>query len=309
MSAPPSPSSVASLPRIVALALVAHALISAGTHLAARAATTGLPPLSVAVMRMVGTALLFTAIIALHPGLASRRLPPRAEWPRFLLWGFIAGPMNQGLFLLGIERSVASHAALLYALTPIGVHLASLALRRERWHPARLLGVAIAFVGVVVLLFERGLAAALGPLVGDVLILGAVAAWVAWTLASRDLARHYSGLQLAAWTMIAAGLQAAVAAPFVLQLPPVEAVPDTAWASLGYLIAMTSVASYILWSFALARAEASQVAVFSNLQPLATAVLGWLLLHEPIGWGVVIGGGLVLAGVWRVQRSGRPTSR
>jgi drug/metabolite transporter (DMT)-like permease len=259
--------------------------------------------MTVAVLRMIGTAILFTIIVALHPGLRGCRWPPRSEWPRFMLWGFIAGPMNQGLFLFGIERSVASHAALLYALTPIGVYVASMMLGRETWHRGRFLGVSIAFIGVTVLLFERGLAAAVGPLVGDLLILGAVAAWVAWTLGSRALSRQWSSLQLAAWTMIAAGIQALVAMPFVFDMPPIATIPTSAYASLAYLIAMTSVASYILWSFALARAEASQVAVFSNLQPLATALLAWLLLHEPIGWGVVVGGGLVIFGVRRVQRS------
>ncbi len=303
MSAPPASPPLAALPRTVLLALVAHTLISAGTHLAARAATTSLPPGTVAVLRMVGTALVFAFLVALLPAFRGMRLPPRGTRLAFFGWGFVAGPLNQGLFLFGIERSVASHAALLYALTPIGVYITAVTLGRERWLPRRLLGVGLAFVGVVVLLFERGLAAALGPLLGDLLILGAVAAWVAWTLASRELARQFTGLQMAAWTMIAAGLQAAVAAPFLLDGDAALAMRTDAALSLAYLIGVTSVVSYILWSFALVRVEASRVAVFTNLQPIATAIFAFLILGEPIGWGLALGGALVIAGVRVVQRA------
>ena len=295
-----SSSAKASLPLVVVLALLAHTLISSGTHLAARTVTTHIPPLTVAVMRMVGTALVFVVIISISKQFAGIRLPPRGDRLRFFLWGFVAGPMNQGFFLVGIERSVASHAALLYALTPVGVYLVSIALRREAWHPKRFVGVTIAFGGVIVLLLERGLAAALAPLVGDLLLLCAVAAWVAWTLASRDLSRRYTGLQIASWTMVSAGIQALIAAPLLWDLPT-GPLPASAWLSLGYLIALTSVVAYILWSFALVRAEASRVAVFTNLQPVFTALFAWLLLSESIGWGVAIGGALVILGVRVVQ--------
>jgi drug/metabolite transporter (DMT)-like permease len=303
VSRPLAPAAVSALPRAVLLALVAHTLISAGTHLAARAATTSLPPGTVAVLRMVGTALVFTLLVAFLPAFRGMHLPPRGTRLLFFGWGFVAGPLNQGLFLFGIERSVASHAALLYALTPIGVYLTSVALGRERWLPRRLLGVGVAFVGVVVLLFERGLAAALGPLLGDLLILGAVAAWVAWTLASRELARQFTGLQMAAWTMIAAGVQAALASPFFVDSDAALAMSVDAALSLAYLIGVTSVVSYILWSFALVRVEASRVAVFTNLQPIATAIFAFFILGEPIGWGLALGGGLVILGVRVVQRA------
>jgi len=57
------------------------------------------------------------------------------------------------------------------------------------------------------------------------------------------------------------------------------------------------VVSYLLWYWALGRADASKVAVFSNLQPVVTAIAAWLVLGERIGWEVAVGGILVLAGV------------
>jgi drug/metabolite transporter (DMT)-like permease len=48
--------------------------------------------------------------------------------------------------------------------------------------------------------------------------------------------------------------------------------------------------------------EAAHVAVFTNLQPVATALLAWAILAEPVGFKLVLGGLLVIAGVWITQR-------
>jgi len=52
-----------------------------------------------------------------------------------------------------------------------------------------------------------------------------------------------------------------------------------------YLIVMTSVVAYLLWSWALAHLAAARVAVFTNLQPLATALLAQAFLGERVTAG------------------------
>ena len=70
-----------------------------------------------------------------------------------------------------------------------------------------------------------------------------------------------------------------------------------------YLAVLTSVVAYLLWYYALSRTEASKVAIFSNLQPAATAVAAWLLLDESLRWELAVGGVLILAGVRLTQRA------
>lgn len=279
------------------LALIVHAAVSAGTHVVAKAATAGLPWPTLLTVRLVLSAVVFSAVLALGPGLA---LPPRRLWGRLLLFGFIAGPANQGFFLAGVNLSHASHASLLYALTPIGVYLASLALGRERARSGRLVGASIALCGVAILLVGGGIAS--GTLIGDLLLTLAVAAWVAWTLEAKSLAAELGGLRTAGWALIAGGLWGLAAAPFTLDLEALAHASVGAWTLIAYLVLITSVVSYILWNFALARAEASRVAVFTNLQPVGTAILSALFLAEPMGWPLLVGGPLVLVGIRVAQR-------
>lgn len=281
------------------LALLGQTLISAGTHLAARRATMEVDAVSLVTLRILFSAAGYVGLLA---ALGGPVLPPRSTWRWWLTFGLLAGPVNQGFFVYGLSKSKASHAGLLYGLTPLGVYLLSLARGRERLTTPRLVGILVAFSGVVVLLLGRGLGEALGPLVGDLFILGAVAAWVVWTAESREKAQTFGGLKTAGWSLIAGALWCLPAAPFVVKWSELAAAPALVWWCLAYLVVLTSMGSYALWNYALSRTEASRVALFANLQPVATAVAAWALLDEPLGWELLGGGVLVLVGLRLAQR-------
>lgn len=278
--------------------MVGHTIISAGTHLVAREATRAIDPLALGVFRMLSAAAIFLVLLAVTKG---PMLPAKKDRLPFLAYGLAAGPLNQGLFLVGVRQSNATHASLLYALTPIGVYLASLALRRETSHPRRLLGASVAFAGVLGLL-ALGDDSRLGGghWLGDLAILGAVFAWVAWTLEGRRMALTYGGLRTAGWAILSGAIWALPGLAFI-DYGALADVAPIGWVGLGYLVALTSVVSYILWNAALARVEASRVAIFTNLQPVATAVAAWAILGEHLGWETALGGGLVLVGVRLAQ--------
>src|SRR5438094_566462 len=73
-----------------------------------------------------------------------------------------------------------------------------------------------------------------------------------------------------------------------------------AWLGVAYLVLVTSVVAYLLWYWALAHLPAARVAIFTNLQPLATAVLAHVFLGEHvtpqfIGGALVVISGVVIA--------------
>ena len=74
-----------------------------------------------------------------------------------------------------------------------------------------------------------------------------------------------------------------------------------AWWGVAYLILMTSVVAYLLWYWALAHLAAARVAIFTNLQPLATALLGQLFLGERMTAAFFGAAAVVMAGVLLAQ--------
>lgn len=280
-------------------AATVQAIISSLTYLVARRAMVDIGPPPLLALRFLIAGSIFGVMLATF-GRAS--IPPRALWPRLVLLGFLVGPINQGFFFFGLKYSTPAHAALLYALTPTGVYLLSLWRGRERLRSGSVAGLVLALVGVFVLLLGRGLRAATGPLWGDLLILVAVAAWVVFTDQGKQLIPAHGSTRMTAWTMVV-GAAWVMPLLFTLDRGTLANASGTTWACLGYLGIITSVISYLLWYFALSRLEASKVAVFSNLQPVFTAVAALLLLQEPIHWELTVGGALVLFGVRLTQRA------
>ncbi|MGZ3456876.1 MAG: DMT family transporter [Archangium sp.] len=302
MGAPSSeavPPRQAPLGRVYA-ALLLQVVISAGTYLVGKRAMDELPPLTVVLWRFLLSAILFGLLLAFTPG---PKLPPRSEWRRVLMLGVLAGPINQVSFFFGLSRSTAAHAALLYALTPLGVYVLSLARGHERPSSRATLGIFTAFAGVVVLLLGRGLASARGSLLGDVLILVAVSAWVVYTNEGKSFAAAHGPVRSTAWSLVAAALLLVPVAPFAMAPARTFAASLPALGSIAYLAVFTSVVAYLLWYYALTKVPASSVAIFSNLQPAMTAIAAWLLLGEALHWELAIGGGLVVAGVRLTQRA------
>ncbi|WP_317987964.1 DMT family transporter [Hyalangium gracile] len=292
--ASPSPTP---LGRVYA-ALLFQVLISAGTYLAAKRAMEELSPATTILWRFLISGAMFVLLLLVTPG---PKLPPRSEWRKTLWLGLLAGPVNQLLFFTGLARTPAAHGALLYAMTPLGVYVTSLIQGQERSSARAVAGIVTAFTGVVVLLLGRGLASARGSLMGDLLILGAVVAWVLYTTEGRPFAASHGPIRATAWSMVAATLLMLPIAPFALQPAQVLNASLAAQGSVLYVALLTSVVAYLLWYYALSKAPASKVAIFSNLQPVATALAAWALLGEEPHWELAVGGVLVIVGVRLTQ--------
>jgi drug/metabolite transporter (DMT)-like permease len=283
----------------VYLALAGQVLISAGTYVLAKLALTSFEGLEVLLLRFAITLPLFIGLLLLRP---APRLPPRKHWLAFFLLGLVGLPLNQGFFLVGLERSTSNHAGLLYALSPLAVFLLSVFLRREKATILRAAGLALAFAGVAVVLRDRGLGDEARIHVGDALICCGVLSWAAYSVFGRPLATEYGGIRVTCWTAIIGSVASLPLFPVFVRTEHLASATLGAWLALGFLCVFTSFISYLLWYFALSRLEASRVAVWSNLQPVMTAVLSYLAYGTRISPAFAVGGALALVGVFLTQR-------
>jgi drug/metabolite transporter (DMT)-like permease len=234
----------------------------------------------------------------------TRLLP--ADRGRVLLLGFLAVPVNQGFFLFGLEHTTPTHASLLYALTPLVVFLLARRILGEGHAREKLLGIGAAFLGVTVILLERGLAHELRVLSGDALILVAVFAWAAYTVLSKPLLERYPPVMVTSWVIVAGSLMFLPAAALPGALPEPARLTAPVLTGILYLAIGTSVIAYPLWLYALRRLSASKVAITSNTQPVLTGILSWIIFGERFSAGFLIGAALILLGVtWVEARGGR----
>jgi drug/metabolite transporter (DMT)-like permease len=144
---------------------------------------------------------------------------------------------------------------------------------------------------------------AASPLAGDLLILAAVVAYAVFVTDGKPFAERYGPVTSAGLITIAGALLYLPVGILGSDLRHVAALSGTGWLCVAYLVVLASVGSYLMYYWVLARVEASRVAIWSNLQPVLTAAMAWVILGEPLAPSFLAGGALVLAGVALTQRA------
>jgi drug/metabolite transporter (DMT)-like permease len=281
--------------------MIVHSALSAGTYVAGKRALAELSPIDVAIARFTLAAVVHAVVLW-----KLRVRFDRKDLPGIAALGVLAVAVNQLLFLGGLARSTPGHAALLYAMTPIFVFLVEWLRGRERATAQKVTGIAIAFGGTVVVLSARGvlgLAGARDVLLGDVLLLFAVISWALYAVGGKVYAARYGGLAAGSGTLVAGTLLGVPPGLAVFQAEKVAALSGWGLASLAYLVAVTSVLAWLIYYWALGRVEASRVAIWSNLQPVLTALLAWAMYGEALTGPFVAGGVMVVAGVLLTERA------
>ncbi|MGH7681825.1 MAG: DMT family transporter [Candidatus Eiseniibacteriota bacterium] len=287
----------------VALALALSQIFSAGTHLVGKGVLGSAGTMTVAVLRFAGAALVLAPLAWLRPG---RARIERRDVPRLLWLGVLAVPLNQGFYLFGLTRTTPSHAALLYALTPLVVLLLAGRILREAGLWSKLAGTLVAFLGVVVILLERGLAHEARALSGDLMVLVAVFAWALYTVFSKPMLLKYDPMTVSSYAVVSGSLMGLAVLLLSGRALPLQPVSGAVWGGIAYLVIGTSVIAYPLWMVALRHLEASKVAIATNTQPILTSLLSWLIYRERLTPGFFVGAALILGGAAWVESRKSP---
>ncbi len=230
---------------------------------------------------------------------ARRRAPPsRRSIGLALLAGlFFAGDL--AAWNTGVLITSAANATLFGNTSPLWVSLGALFLFKEKLRPAFWAGLLLAMSGAMIILGGDFLThPTLG--LGDLLALLAGVFYGLFFLATQ---RAREGLSsLASWWVSAAASSIALLALSLLLKQPLWGYSATSYASLVALALVTQVGGYISINYALGHLPASIVSPTLLGQPVLTALLAVPLLGEPVTVIQILGGVMVIGGIWLVNR-------
>jgi len=286
-------------------ALVLAVLIASGTFLVAKETTRVFDPIALGWFRIELSFLLIFVLYRLRYRGREKAPLTRGDLWRLVVSGLSGVSVNQMLFLLGISYSSPTDAALIFAFTPVAVLLGARFLYGETLSLTKVLGIALAIFGGAIVLTGRGLSLDDPGVLGNSILMIAMLAWSSYTLLGKELMRRTNALRANFYAFGVAALSLLPFSWFVLADFDWTAPGWSGWIGLFYLAGLTSTVAFTLWTWALERLEASQVAVFTNVQPALTAFLAWVFLGDVPTLAVVIGGVLVIGGVVLVQRRRR----
>jgi drug/metabolite transporter (DMT)-like permease len=272
------------------LGAVAIALLTWSSAYAAIAyALPSFTPGEVAFARLAIGALCFAALLAI------RRVPPpaRRDWPQLALLGVI-GLSCYHLCLNYAETRIASGtASILIALVPAATAAVSAIWLRERLSARALTGLAVALVGVLLVVLASGEQVEFEPRAALVLV--SVLASAVYFVGQKPLFARNSMVGVTAFTFFAGTLGAL---PFAGgMIGALRAAPWPHIAALVYLGIAPTFVGYLAWNAALRRASASQLSSFIYFSPPIAVLIGWLWLDEQPGLLTLVGGVITVAGV------------
>jgi drug/metabolite transporter (DMT)-like permease len=273
----------------------------ASNIIAGKEALTGFSALALAQLRVLGAAIIF-AILFLASGRMRRlQLTPR-KWLFLVAMAFNGIALNQLTFIGGMARSTVAHTGLIVALGPVMVLVIAVVIRLEALTAWKLAGMMIAFAGVGILTADKAGKGNGGHWVGDLILLASGLVFAIFTVLMKEVTNQFDALTLN--TLIFA-LGAIMMLPFcahAVVFTNWAALRLEAWWGLAFLVVFGSVVSYLLFAYVLTELAASRAAAFNYLQPVIASALGIWVLSERLTSKVLIGGGLILTGVYLTER-------
>jgi drug/metabolite transporter (DMT)-like permease len=285
------------------LAWVIVCLVWGTTYLAIRITLESMPPLLMAAMRWIAAGSILIATLKLR----GEALPDVRAWPALALLGILLLGFGNGAVVWAEQTVPSGLTAVLVATVPFWmVGIEAMMREGEPITLRRTIGLVVGFSGIVVLVWPE-------LRVGDAgrgFVAGVVSSQVAgvgWAIGSsyarhrgRNQARDESVLATAAFEMLFGGIALLVVG---LALGEAGRMAFTArtTAALAYLVFFGAIAGFTAYAYALKHLPVAMVSLYAYVNPVIAVVLGTLLLKEPFGARMVIGAGIVFAGIGLVK--------
>lgn len=278
--------------------LVAAAVFWSGNWVASRGIRETVPPIALTFWRWLPVVVLLAPIVL--PAMRGRWGEVRRHWRILLLLSFLGVPLFTALVYFGTQETTAVNAVLLNSALPLATILWSWLLERERATSRQVLGLAVSFAGILLVMTrgEVGQLLALEFHRGDACILGAMLVWGLYSVLLKRRPREPDGLNL---VFVLGLIGTIIVAPFYalesLLDRPAVLTPGSA-ATVLYIALFASIGAYLCWNRGVAAVGANRAGFTIHLLPLFGTVLAIVLLGEEARPYHLVGFIVILVGVW-----------
>ncbi len=223
----------------------------------------------------------------------------RGHWPWVIVFALVELTFTLLALSWAEQRISSSLAALLIAAVPIvGTVLANRLGLDAHITPRRLVGLAIGFLGVAMLVgLDISGSTALAIAALGITVLG-------YALGPIVIEKKLQEVPHLPVIAAALAINTVIYLPFGILQWPTGTVPVSAWLSLVVLGVVCTALAFVMLFMLIAEIGAPRAQVITYINPAVAVVLGVLVLSEPVTLGIAIGFPLVLIGSWLGTRSG-----
>jgi drug/metabolite transporter (DMT)-like permease len=257
--------------------------------------------ISVSISRVYPAALL--AIVFLFLFSKKSKKIARKDWPRLILasvFGFFA--INY-VIAIGHKFITAGVGTLTIATTPIWAAIFSRLILKEKLTKEKVLGILIAFSGLVIVMLFGGSKAPLeiGNVKGVLITVLGPMFFSLYSVFGKPLTSSYKPSFLTCYGLI---IGMFLFAPFLSKevLNDFFTLSGVGWFAVFFLSIIATFFAFQFWYFGLSSIEATKAIVYTNLTPFFGIVGASLILRERITFMLILGGCIIVAGITLTNR-------
>ena len=295
-------------------------IVWGGSFVATKLALADIFPITIVWLRFLMGVIVLGIAVMVRKQFA---LPDKREWTYFALLGFLGITLHQWLQSNALRTSAAGTTAWIVSTTPVFMALLGWILLKERLGWVKTLGILLAFAGVMVVISRGDLnSLSIGRFgaPGDKLILVSAINWAIFSALSRRGLKTYAASLMMFYVMLIGWLFstflffmgpifASIPNGFVRSYLSGPGLSDIAnltfsgWMGVAFLGIFCSGLAYIAWYDALKVLTTAQTGVFLYIEPIVTVVVAFIILGESITPALLVGGAVILFGVWLVNKN------
>lgn len=258
-------------------------------------------PLAIGAFRF-GLGFIFLVPIALMQG---GKWPARNDWAAVAGLGLLFFGLFPILFNASLIFTTAARGALALSTLPLLTMVVAAALGVEPLTARKTAGVLIATGGVAIALLSSLASAPDGAWRGDALMVSAAFCMALYSVWSKPFIRRSGPIPFTTMAMSVGALFLISVSVLRGSFAPVAAFGTSQWLAVSYLGLFGSALTFYLWAFALSRTTPTRVAISVTVNPITAALVGAVLLDEPIRWNLAVGLVAVFIGIWIATTVGR----
>lgn len=224
---------------------------------------------------------------------------PLSDAARLFGVGFIGFGISVGAQFVGTDASTAVNGTLITSASPAFILLFAALLLRERLTPRRIAAVALATVGVVVIIDLANADFSSQTFFGDSALVVAALSWGLYSVLVRRVSMGSRGTLIITLYGFIGGLALTLPAA-VVELAgerSIGAITFPVILGILYLGVVSTALAMWLWSRAFALVDASVASLYFFAQPLVGALLSVVVLGQAMTANLWLGSGLIIAGV------------
>jgi drug/metabolite transporter (DMT)-like permease len=228
------------------------------------------------------------------------------DWLLIIFLAIVGISGHTLLQAFGLLFTTAINTGWIVAIMPIFITIAARFYLGEAITPRKIGGIILGFFGIFFVISKGVFSFSIfrfGSTFGDFLVLISALTWTAFTVGGRGFLSRFPPLAAITPIMIVGCF---ITFPFTwLQWEGniLFHLSLSGWISILFLGIFCSGLAYLFWYSALEKKDSSLVGMYLYLEPLVTLIGAYFLLGEEIQWVTLIGGGMVLLGVYLTTRA------